>query len=63
MAALIAVVYRYVRDELDDRSPEVFEDGTRATLSGDADAAQVSSEQVASPAEEQSVAGDAVPRH
>ncbi|HEY4605150.1 MAG TPA: AI-2E family transporter [Blastococcus sp.] len=62
VAALIAVVYRYVRDELDDRSPEVFEDGTRATLSGDADGAQVSSEQVASPAEEPSVTGDAVPR-
>ncbi|WP_309229752.1 AI-2E family transporter [Blastococcus sp. TML/M2B] len=35
VAALIAVVYRYLRDELDGRHPEVMADGTRASLEGD----------------------------
>jgi predicted PurR-regulated permease PerM len=35
VAALIAVVYRYVRDQLDQREPEVAEDGTRAQVAGD----------------------------
>ncbi|TFV73896.1 AI-2E family transporter [Blastococcus sp. CT_GayMR19] len=35
VAALIAVVYRYVRDELDDKSPEVADDGTRPRVTGD----------------------------
>ncbi len=35
VAALIAVVYRYMRDELDGRHPEVADDGTRVTLEGD----------------------------
>jgi predicted PurR-regulated permease PerM len=35
VAALIAVVYRYIRDELDGRNPEVADDGTRAKLGGD----------------------------
>ena len=34
IAALIAVVYRYVRDELDGRSPEVAPDGTQARIRG-----------------------------
>jgi predicted PurR-regulated permease PerM len=61
VAALIAVIYRYIRDELDDRSPEVSEDGTRARLSGDDDGARVSSEQVAPTAEGPAHAGDAAP--
>jgi predicted PurR-regulated permease PerM len=36
VAAIIAVVYRYVRDQLDQRAPEVAEDDTRARLAGDA---------------------------
>jgi predicted PurR-regulated permease PerM len=35
VAALIAVVYRYIRDELDERAPEVAEDGTQARIVGD----------------------------
>jgi predicted PurR-regulated permease PerM len=35
VAALVAVVYRYVRDQLDDRSPEVSAAGTQAELTGD----------------------------
>jgi predicted PurR-regulated permease PerM len=35
VTALIAVVYRYVRDELDGRDPEVAADGTRNRLVGD----------------------------
>jgi predicted PurR-regulated permease PerM len=49
VAALIAVVYRYVRDELDDRSPEVADDGTRARITGDESGAEVVHEQVAAP--------------
>jgi predicted PurR-regulated permease PerM len=39
VAALIAVVYRYVRDVLDGRHPEVADDGTQAGLSGGDDGA------------------------
>ncbi|HEX2075710.1 MAG TPA: AI-2E family transporter [Geodermatophilus sp.] len=49
VAALIAVVYRYVRDELDDRSPEVADDGTRARLTGDASGTELTRERVAAP--------------
>lgn len=49
VAALIAVVYRYVRDELDDKSPEVDDDGTRARLEGDDSQTTVTREQVAPP--------------
>jgi predicted PurR-regulated permease PerM len=51
VAALIAVVYRYVRDEFDGKSPEVFDDGTRAKLADDEQGTTVVREQVA-PAEE-----------
>jgi predicted PurR-regulated permease PerM len=51
VAALLAVVYRYVRDELDDRQPEVADDGTRARLSGDHAGAELVHDQVAAPAE------------
>ncbi|MGY1664486.1 AI-2E family transporter [Geodermatophilus sp. SYSU D00696] len=39
VAALIAVVYRYTRDALDGRHPEVAGDGTRARVAGDDDGA------------------------
>ncbi|WP_104523978.1 AI-2E family transporter [Blastococcus atacamensis] len=51
VAALIAVVYRYVRDELDDKSPEIADDGTRARVEGDDSGTTVTREQVAPPAE------------
>jgi predicted PurR-regulated permease PerM len=35
VAAIVAVIYRYIRDQLDGRSPEVVDDGTRARLTGD----------------------------
>jgi predicted PurR-regulated permease PerM len=50
VAALIAVVYRYVRDELDGRSPEVAYDGTRVQVTGDETGATVVRERVATPA-------------
>ncbi|TFV65531.1 UNVERIFIED_ORG: AI-2E family transporter [Bacillus sp. AZ43] len=50
IAALIAVVYRYVRDEFDDESPEVRDDGTQARLEGDRSGTRVTEEQVAAPA-------------
>ena len=49
VAALIAVVYRYVRDELDDKSPEIGEDGTKARVTGDDEGAQVVHDQVEPP--------------
>jgi predicted PurR-regulated permease PerM len=52
VAAVIAVIYRYVRDELDERSPEIADDGTQARLSGDATGAEIDREQVAAPAAE-----------
>jgi predicted PurR-regulated permease PerM len=45
VAALIAVVYRYIRDELDGRNPEVHPDGTRAALEGGEDGAVLREEQ------------------
>jgi predicted PurR-regulated permease PerM len=50
VAALIAVIYRYVRDELDGRSPEVADDGTRARITGDDSGAAVVQEPVTPPA-------------
>ncbi|SOC49801.1 Predicted PurR-regulated permease PerM [Blastococcus aggregatus] len=44
VTALIAVVYRYVRDELDGRHPEVTGDGTRARLEGDQHGTQLQDE-------------------
>jgi predicted PurR-regulated permease PerM len=41
VAALIAVTYRYVRDVLDGRHPEVADDGTRSQVSGDDDGAEL----------------------
>jgi predicted PurR-regulated permease PerM len=41
VAALIAVAYRYARDELDGLAPEVAPDGTRQELAGDATGAQL----------------------
>jgi predicted PurR-regulated permease PerM len=53
VAALIAVIYRYVRDEFDGKSPEVFDDGTRAKLADDAEeGTTVVREPVAPPATE-----------
>jgi predicted PurR-regulated permease PerM len=52
VAALIAVVYRYVRDELDEKNPEVADDGTRARVTGDDTGAQVVHDPVAPPKEE-----------
>jgi predicted PurR-regulated permease PerM len=41
VAALIAVVYRYGRDQLDGLAPEVSADGTRQELTGDATGAHL----------------------
>jgi predicted PurR-regulated permease PerM len=49
VAALIAVVYRYVRDELDDRSPEVADDGTRARVTGHDRGAELVHDRVQAP--------------
>lgn len=49
VAALIAVVYRYLRDELDGRTPEVADDGTRVQVTGDETGATVVRERVTSP--------------
>jgi predicted PurR-regulated permease PerM len=54
IAAIIAVIYRYVRDELDGRSPEIAEDGTRTEVVGDDSGAATTKEQVAAPADESS---------
>ena len=50
VAAIIAVVYRYVRDELDGRTPEVADDGTRVQVTGDETGATVVRERVTTPA-------------
>jgi predicted PurR-regulated permease PerM len=52
VAAIIAVVYRYIRDELDARFPEIADDGTRPELAGDASGTTVTHEQVAPAAED-----------
>ena len=49
IAALIAVIYRYIRDELDGRAPEVAPDGTQARIEGDVSGAEVVREQVTTP--------------
>jgi predicted PurR-regulated permease PerM len=49
IAALIAVIYRYIRDELDGRSPELAPDGTQARIEGDVTGAEVVREQVTTP--------------
>lgn len=49
VAALIAVVYRYIRDELDGRTPEVADDGTRVQVTGDETGATVVRERVPTP--------------
>jgi predicted PurR-regulated permease PerM len=49
VAALIAVVYRYVRDELDGRSPDVADDGTAPRLARNADDAEVVHDRVTAP--------------
>jgi predicted PurR-regulated permease PerM len=49
VAAIIAVVYRYVRDQLDARSPEVEDDGTRARVTGDDEGAELVQDQVEAP--------------
>jgi predicted PurR-regulated permease PerM len=54
IAALLAVIYRYVRDEMDDRSPEVADDGTRARVTGDDTGAEIVHEQVTAPSAAQS---------
>jgi predicted PurR-regulated permease PerM len=41
VAALIAVAYRYARDQLDGLTPEVAPDGTRHQLTGDASGAKL----------------------
>src|SRR5215212_3609539 len=51
IAALIAVVYRYVRDELDERFPLVAPDVTEARIEGDRTGAELTREQVAPPGE------------
>jgi predicted PurR-regulated permease PerM len=52
IAALIAVVYRYVRDELDGRSPEVADDGTQAGITGDEEGTALVREPATGPAAE-----------
>jgi predicted PurR-regulated permease PerM len=51
IAALIAVVYRYVRDELDGKSPEVAPDGTRPRITGDDAGTEVVRERATPPGE------------
>ena len=41
VAALIAVIYRYVRDELDGKHPEIADDGTRPQVEPGGDGAQL----------------------
>jgi predicted PurR-regulated permease PerM len=49
IAALIAVIYRYIRDQLDERSPETAPDGTEAHIRGDVEGAEIVREQVTVP--------------
>ncbi|MDT0275291.1 AI-2E family transporter [Blastococcus goldschmidtiae] len=51
VTALIAVSYRYARDQLDGKSPEVDPDGTRAQVVEDETGAHLTREQVAPPAD------------
>jgi len=61
IAALIAVIYRYVRDEIDGRSPEVAPDGTEARIDGDDAGATLTRERVTAPGDP-TVGGAAVGR-
>jgi predicted PurR-regulated permease PerM len=61
IAALLAVVYRYVRDELDGRSPEVAPDGTQARIEGDVSGAELVREQVVAPADRPATPPDSDP--
>src|SRR5687768_7701117 len=61
IAALLAVIYRYVRDELDGRNPQVAPDGTEARIEGGDSGAELTREQVTSPGDP-SVGGAAVGR-
>jgi predicted PurR-regulated permease PerM len=61
IAALIAVIYRYIRDELDSRSPEVAPDGTQARIEGDVTGAEVVREQVTAPGDRPETPPDSDP--
>ena len=61
IAALLAVIYRYVRDELDGRTPEIAPDGTQARIEGDVDGTEVVREQVTTPAERPATPPDSDP--
>jgi hypothetical protein len=49
VAALIAVTYRYVRDQLDGKSPEVTDEGMRAQVAGDENGVRMTAEPVSPP--------------
>ncbi|MCV2487937.1 AI-2E family transporter [Geodermatophilus sp. YIM 151500] len=51
VAALIAVVYRYVRDQLDGRGPEVDDAGERPQVTADGSGARVTTEPAGTPAD------------
>jgi predicted PurR-regulated permease PerM len=50
IAALMAVMYRYARDELDGKHPEIQDDGTQFGVAGDDSGTALTQEQVAPPA-------------
>ncbi|MDP5185466.1 AI-2E family transporter [Blastococcus sp. BMG 814] len=58
VTALIAVAYRYARDQLDGKSPEVLPDGTRAQIVPDETGAHLTLEQVAAPEDEDPPRGE-----
>jgi predicted PurR-regulated permease PerM len=58
VAALIAVSYRYAREELDRESPEVADDGTRPQVAGDEDGARLVREPAGQPRQEGDVSPD-----
>jgi len=49
VAALIAVVYRYTRDQLDGKSPEVTDEGLRTQVVGDDQGVHLAPEPVTPP--------------
>ena len=49
VTALIAVAYRYGRDQLDGRSPEIDADGTRAQIISDSSGTRLTRQRVAEP--------------
>jgi len=63
IAALIAVIYRYIRDELDGRAPEIAPDGTQARVEGDVTGAEVVRERVTTPADRPETPPDSDPPH